>query len=150
MKNYNFLYALLMLLFAAVTAYLITDYVRYDTEREEQSLELGRDAGSAYCRQNWTLCCSRCASVPMSMFAKLMPSTASRQLLASIRQESHRFDLVSGVTVAFARDAFPGKELYAPYFSKALDEFQYIEDSYDYTDDEIDTARWFADDSRRW
>ena len=45
MKNYNFLYALLLLLAAAATVYLITDYVRYDTARAEQSLALGREAG---------------------------------------------------------------------------------------------------------
>lgn len=143
MKNYNFLYALLMLLFAAVTGYLVADYVRYDTDREEQSLELGREAGRRIADElDATLQTVRERAHDYAIEVGAIDE--ADELLASIRQESGWFDLVLGVTVAYARDAFPGKELYSPFFNKALDEFQFVEQTYDYTAADNEAARWFT------
>lgn len=122
MKNYNFLYALLMLLFAAVTVYLITDYVSYDAQREEQSLELGREAGRRIVAELDAVL-QPVRERAHEYVREVESIDGADELLASMRQESHRFDLVSGVTVAYARNVFPGKELYAPYFNKSLGEF---------------------------
>jgi hypothetical protein len=53
--------------------------------------------------------------------------------------------LLLGVTVAFEPGVYDRKERFAPFFNKHRDEFQFVEDNYDYTDRKLETARWYVD-----
>ena len=128
---------------AALTVYSVADYLRYEQEREEKSIELGQRAGIRVAEAlDATL--FEIAARANEYAAALASIDSEARLLESIQQESLRFALVLGVTVAFEPGAFAGKERYAPFFNKARDEFQFIEDTYDYTSNELDTAKWYT------
>ncbi len=129
---------------AGLTAYSVADYLRYNQEREEKSIEVGQRAGIRVAEAldgRLLEIVGRAHEYAASVAA--MDSEA--RLLESIEQESRRFPLVSGVTVAFEPGAFADKERYAPFFNKARGEFQFVEDTYDYTSNELDTAKWYTD-----
>jgi len=126
-----------------LTVYLIADYTSYHREREERSIELGRQAGIrvAEALDSHLFAVSREAD----KFASEVLGTESQvQLLESIRRASLELPLLLGVTVAFEPGRFQGKDRYAPFFNKSRNEFQFVEDTYDYTSRELETARWYT------
>ncbi len=142
--NRLFLYGMLVLGALALTLYLISDYEQYKQERESRSIQLGREAGIRVAKA----LDSRLNAISeraREYAAEVAAMDDETLLLKSIREESLRFPLVLGVTVAFEPGRFSGKERYAPFFNKALNEFQFVEASYDYTDATLPTARWYTD-----
>ena len=127
----------------ALSAVLVVDYVGYRRDRDHRSIALGEQAGT---RVADALDAQLGAvSERARRYAKKVPDVASEErLLASIREESSRLPLILGVTVAYEPGRFLGKDRYAPFFNKSRDEFQFVEDSYDYTSRELDTARWYT------
>lgn len=128
---------------AGLTVYSVADYLRYEQEREEKSIELGQRAGIRVAEAlDATL--FEIAARAHEYAVEIASIDSETRLLKSIKQESLRFALVSGVTVAFEPGAFAGKERYSPFFNKARDEFQFVEETYDYTSTELDTAKWYT------
>lgn len=128
---------------AALTAYTVHDLHQFRENREAQSLELGKNAGHrvADALDETLLKISERATE----YAKEVESIRSEaELLKSIRRESERFPLIIGVTVAFEPGAFAGKDLYSPFYNKARGEFQFVEETYDYTSRESDSAKWYT------
>lgn len=135
--------SLVAVLAAGLTAYSVGDYLRYKNQREQKSLELGRHAGNRVAEAlDATL--FAIAARARQYAVEVATVTSEAPLLEGIKRESIRFPLVLGVTVAFEPGAFAGKERYAPFFNKGLREFQLIEESYDYTSDQLDTAKWYT------
>jgi len=128
---------------AGLTAYSVIDYLRYNQERQEKSIELGQRAGIRVA-EALDAALFEIAGRAHEYAAEIASIDSDARLLESIEQESQRFSLVSGVTVAFEPGAFAGKERYAPFFNKVRDEFQFVEDTYDYTSNELDTAKWYT------
>lgn len=129
---------------AGLTLYSVVDYLRYDQAREEASIELGEHAGIRVAEALDAKLLEIAARA--RQYAVAVASVDSQgRLLESIEQESLRFPLVLGVTVAFEPGAFAGKERYAPFFNKGRGEFQLVEDTYDYTSTELDTAKWYTE-----
>ncbi len=127
----------------ALTAYLIADFMRYEQARENASVHLGEQAGHRVAealdaRLN-------AISARARVYAgEIVDLDSETQLLQSIRDESQRFPLLLGVTVAFEPGQFGGRKHYAPFFNKSRDEFQFVEHSYDYTDSQLATAEWYT------
>ena len=128
---------------AGVAVYSVVDYLAYDEGREEESLAVGRAAGIRVAEAlDATLFeIAARAEEYATVVAKL---DSEARLLESIETESRRLPLVMGVTVAFEPGAFAGKERYAPFFNKERNELQFVEESYDYTSRELDTAKWYT------
>jgi hypothetical protein len=144
LKNPRLLYGMLILGALALTAYFIADYRHYNQEREDKSIQLGEQAGIRVAKA----LDSRLNAISERAGEYVAEVTAidnETQLLQSIKDESLRFPLVLGVTVAFEPGGFMGRERYAPFFNKSRNEFQFIEASYDYTDPTLTTAEWYTD-----
>ncbi|MGH0036341.1 MAG: PDC sensor domain-containing protein [Myxococcota bacterium] len=124
--------------------YLIVDYASYQRERDERTVELGREAGIRVAK---ALDAQLGAIVEHARgFADEVADTDDEKaLLEQIRSASLELPLVLGVTVAFEPGRFPGRDRFAPFFNKSRDEFQFVEDTYDYTDRQLETARWYTD-----
>ncbi|NNE17178.1 MAG: hypothetical protein HKN10_01755 [Myxococcales bacterium] len=128
---------------AALTAYTVHDLREFKESRQARSLEVGQRAGIRVAEAlDETL---SEVSERATEYSKVVARIDSEpELLESIKKESFRFPLVMGVTVAFEPGAFAGKERYSPFFNKARDEFQFIEQAYDYTSRELETAKWYT------
>ncbi len=122
---------------------LLLDYARFKHEREIESLDMGRSAGEQVALKLDSLMFG-VEERALRFATELSGIADERRLLDKIRAESQRFPFVLGVTVAFERGAFPGRDLYAPFYNGDRDAFQFVEDSYDYTSTELDTARWYT------
>ena len=143
-KHLQFLYGVLILGTLALTVHLISDYKHYKQERQEKSMQLGERAGIrvAEALDSELNAISERAKEYAAEVASIDNETL---LLKSIKEESLRFPLALGVTVAFEPGRFIGKERYAPFFNKSLEKFQYVETNYDYTDLTLPTAKWYTD-----
>ena len=131
----------------ALTVYQVSDYEQYMQEREFKSIQLGKQAGTRVAKaldERLNAISERARKYS----AEVAGIDTETLLLKSIKQESRRFPLVLGVTVAFEPGRFSGKERYAPFFNKDLNEFQFVESSYDYTDSTLPTAKWYTDVAR--
>ncbi len=126
-----------------LTVYLVLDYTSYQRERDKRSIDLGERAGV---RVAVALDAElNAVSQHAESFARQVAGIQDeRALLASIRRASLELPLVLGVTVAFEPGRFAGRDRYAPFFNKSRNEFQLVEDSYDYTDRQLETARWYT------
>jgi hypothetical protein len=83
-------------------------------------------------------------------FAKELESGSidADNLLERIERDSHREPFLLGLTVAYARDAYPGggKPLYAPFYDVAAEKMIFCETFYDYTNPARRTdALWYQD-----
>ncbi|MCB1705210.1 MAG: Cache 3/Cache 2 fusion domain-containing protein [Halioglobus sp.] len=143
MRKLKLLYTALLLASLALTTYLVVDYLHYTQERREQSIRLGEEAGHRVA-EALDAQLAAIADRAGEYAADIAGIDTEKDLLRSIRQESKRFPLVLGVTVAYEPDAFLGKPLYAPFFNKSLNRFQFVEDSYDYTEPSRETAAWYT------
>lgn len=143
MRRRGFVFAALLAASAALTIYLLVDLATYTHDREQASIELGKQAGHrvAETLDSLLLAIAKRAEKYTSEVAAIH---SEDELLESIRTESLRLPIILGVTVAFEPDRFLGKERYAPFFNKSKNEFQFVEDTYDYTSDELDTAKWYT------
>ncbi len=142
-KSLRTLFALFVAGAFVIAAYLVHDYRSYKAEREEKSTLLGQQAGlkvaAALDAQLFEI------SARAEQYAGVVSGVSSeKDLLASIQQESQEHPLVLGVTVAFEPGRFAGRERYSPFYNKARSEFQFVEDTYDYTDESLATARWYT------
>ncbi len=126
-----------------LTLYFAFDYRSYQRERAERSLELGRRAGL---RVAAALDAELGAIAERARrFAREVQEIRSEELLLqAIREASLELPLLLGVTVAYEPGRFPGRELFSPFFNKSRNAFQFVEESYDYTDRALETAGWYT------
>ena len=126
-----------------LTVQLVIDYASYQRERDEQSIALGRQAGTRVA-EALDAELSAVSEHAHRLARELRSVEDESRLLASVRQASLELPLVLGVTVAFEPGRFQGRHRFAPFFNKSRDEFQRVEETYDYTDRALDTARWYT------
>ena len=142
-KTRNTALVLMTVAAAALTVYSVYDLQTYKESRKERSLEVGRRAGIRVAEAlDETLFSVSKRAVEYAEEVRTIDAEAA--LLESIRSESARFPFVIGVTVAFEPNAFEGRKLYSPFFNKARGEFQFVEESYDYTSRDTKAAKWYT------
>jgi hypothetical protein len=139
----RFLFGALLIGSLALTVYLIVDYLHYMQARKEQSIQLGEQAGISVA-EDLDAQLGAISARAGEYAATIAAIDNEKDLLRSIRLESHRFPLVLGVTVAYQPGAFMDKTRYAPFFNKSINKFQFVEDSYDYTVPTRLTAEWYT------
>ena len=127
----------------ALTVYFIADYSSYKQDRDQRSIELGKQAGVrvAQALDAQLSAISRRAQTFATQVSTIDTET---RLLESITAESLQLPLLLGVTVAFEPGRFLNKDRYAPFFNKSRNEFQFVEDTYDYTSQALETAKWYT------
>ena len=127
----------------ALTVYLVVDYSKYKQDRDEKSIELGKQAGirvaNALDARLYAV-----AERAVRYATEVVKIQSEERLLESIQNESLELPILLGVTVAYEPGQFLGKDRYAPFFNKSRNEFQFVEDTYDYTSGELETARWYT------
>jgi hypothetical protein len=128
---------------AGLTAFSFYDLRTYKQSRQDRSLEVGKRAGVRVAQALDDMLFS-VSNRALEYAEEVGAITSEAALLDSVRMESDRFPFVIGVTVAFEPDAFEGKKRYSPFFNKARGEFQFVEQSYDYTSRDLDAARWYT------
>ncbi|MGE0621893.1 MAG: cache domain-containing protein [Pseudomonadales bacterium] len=128
----------------ALTVYLAFDYAAYQRDRDERSIELGREAGTRVA-DALDAQLSAVSARASSFSAAIGAVTDEATLLRLIQEESLAVPLLLGVTVAYEPGRFAGRARYAPFFNKSRDEFQFVEESYDYTSPDLATARWYTE-----
>ncbi|MCP5147145.1 MAG: cache domain-containing protein [Pseudomonadales bacterium] len=143
MNFQRLLHGALLLAALALTAYLIADFLRYEQARENQSIQLGEQAGTRVA-EALDARLNAISARARAYAQEIVALDSETQLLQSISEESQRFPLLLGVTVAFEPGQFGGRDRYAPFFNKSRDEFQFVERSYDYTDPQLATAEWYT------
>lgn len=137
------LLVLLIIGASLATLHSVVDALQYKRERRDESIRLGMAAGLRVA-DALDAALFEVAERAGAYAADVTAIDTEAQLLQSIRRESEELRLILGVTVAFEPGAFQGRERYAPFFNKSRDEFQWIETSYDYTDRELETAKWYT------
>lgn len=126
-----------------LTAYLVFDLRDFRQARHDRSIQLGREAGTRVA-EALDAELGAIVSGARAYALDVASITTADDLLQSIRRESLRFPLLLGVTVAFEPGAFAGRERFAPFFNKRREEFQFVEETYDYTSPDLETARWYT------
>jgi len=126
-----------------LTGFLIIDFWSYESARDKRSVELGREAGIrvAAALDAELL---RISARARDFAADVSDIDDEAALLERIRKESLALPLLLGVTVAYEPGRFGGRDRFAPFFNKSRNEFQFVEDSYDYTSGDLETARWYT------
>lgn len=109
----------------ALTVYLVVDYSKYQQDRDEKSIELGKQAGIrvANALDARLYAISERADRYATEVVKIQ---SKERLLESIQNESLELPLLLGVTVAYESGQFLGKDRYAPFFNKSRNEFQFV------------------------
>lgn len=137
------LFGLLLAAAAALVVTLVADLVTYNRDREQASTALGREAGQrvAQTLDEQLLAIAKRAREYARRVSDIRDET---ELLDSLREESRSVSMLLGVTVAYEPGVFQGRERFAPFFNKDRNEFQFVEQSYDYREPGLATARWYT------
>ena len=105
LKNPKRFYGALVIGALLLTTYLISDYRQYIQDREDQSIQLGEQAGIRVASE-LDAQLSEISARAATYAAEVAAIDNEKMLLRSIRKESWRFPLVMGVTVAYAPGQF--------------------------------------------
>ena len=143
MNRSRIAYGLVSAATLVLVVFLITDYIRFQDHRLETSTDLGRQAGTRVADALDSEL-SVVAERAEAFAATIWNTRDESRLLERIREESLDLPILLGVTVAYAPGRFQGRELYSPFFNKIRDEFQFIEETYDYTAEDLATAKWYT------
>ena len=145
-KNYKF-YSVLLIIFIAILAYTVYDYYQYNENRDKQAFKKGEDKREqTKVILNGVL--DTIENVTLNLADKLSKKKHSKnQIEQIIRETAKENGFCVGITVALEPKIINDsvKQLYAPYYSKKNDEVHYIENSYDYTNNSLETAQWYTE-----
>lgn len=143
----------LTILLSVLLAVLAFDYVHTRSQTADSLIRFGQDTSNEL-KDDINELLTEAVDSADTLTTLLENRDVDRaELERKIRQVARAIPQVAGVTVCFEKDAFIADDLYCPYFDKRKNEFVYIEDVYDYTDDTLETARWYTsvrDKGARW
>jgi len=145
-KKYPF-YIVLFIIFSLLLAYSVYDYNHYKKNRNIQAIEKGeniRDEVKGVL--NTVLDSIQIAT--NNLADKLSKKKYSKKEIERIiKQTANKNDFCVGANASFEpvfiNDST--KQLYSPYYSKKQDKIEYVEDSYDYTDNSNASANWYTE-----
>ncbi|MEN8124521.1 MAG: hypothetical protein ABFR32_05265 [Bacteroidota bacterium] len=144
-KNSKF-YTTFLIIFLFLFFYTVYDYYQYNEKRDKQAIQKGES------KRNETKnilngALDTIESVTLNLAEKLSKKHYSKsQIEELIRRTTIENEFCLGITAAFEplyiNDS--SKQLYAPFYTRKYDKIEYIENSYDYTNDTISTAQWYT------
>jgi len=143
MRPKLFLYSLLIIsLFCSI--YFSVEYNSFIQTREDQSKELGIAAVNRLGQKVDSLAANFLKNVQHTK-EEILSFNTEAQLIQNLANAKGVYPNVLGITLAFEPGFFNGKERFAPYYDYSIDSVIYVEDSYDYTDSTLATAKWYTD-----
>ena len=143
-KNYK-IYTFFIIIFSLLLVYSIVDYKKYLANRNNQATEEGeslRDNSKDILNK----VIDTIENATLDLSKKLSEKKYSKKEIEKlIKEAAIKNAFCLGVTVAFEpvyEDTI--KQLFAPFYTKKYDKFEYIENSYDYTDESLETTQWYT------
>ncbi len=137
------LYALLIVA-AFLSTYFIIEYNGFVNQREARSQSLGNEAIDRLTSQVDSLASNFLSRVAVTK-KEILSFNNEKQLFENLERAKSTYPNVHGITVAFEPGFFDGKERFAPFYDYSTDSIIYVEDSYDYTDTSLTTAKWYTE-----
>ncbi|MCA8971270.1 MAG: hypothetical protein KDC95_15875 [Planctomycetes bacterium] len=121
-------------------------YATRSTELQERSVQVGNERVNKIARE-LEVVLERIEGATRRFVSELETGTINTtNLLDRVEKDSYGEPYLLGLTVAYAKNAWPGKKLYAPFFDVASKRMVYCEDYYDYTDPAVrKDALWYQD-----
>lgn len=138
------LYGITAILFVAC-CYVIFDLVRFNKNRQTTAVSLGAKTTSDL-REDVNELLTVVMRQGEALAKQLENSTFSEEeLLEVIKERSLALDQILGVTVAYQPYEFDkSTALFAPYYDKKQKEIIFLEQLYDYSNQQLETSSWFV------
>lgn len=145
MNRYRQFSLLLLVVTLAYTLYSWYDYQSYETDRFEENIRMGETAV-----ENVRVVLDSMIFAIHDHAEKLAPListiTSENELLELLKKESEAIPQIVGVTMAYEPYMFDEKkELYSPFYNKKLNDFQFVEETYNYRDTSLSVSGWYTD-----
>ncbi|MEN8187319.1 MAG: cache domain-containing protein [Bacteroidota bacterium] len=146
LKKTNF-YLFLLAIFIALFSFSVYDYYQYDKNKNREALLKGYKS-SQEIKNSVNKALDSLQKIAFNISEEIskkhIPTDELEDLLKKITLENEFF---IGVTAACTPEHSTNykKELHAPYFSRKNNKIEYIEDSYDYTDESLSNNKWYTD-----
>ena len=144
-KNYK-LYTIFLVIFSLLLAYAVYDYNWYNKNRQTQAIAKGESI-----RNETKIILNGALDTIENATSKLAEKLSEKQYSKKqieqiIKQTSIENEFCLGITAAFEPIYINDttKKLYAPFYIKKYDKFEFIENSYDYTDESLETTQWYT------
>lgn len=138
----------------ALSAYLVYDYCHFIKQRNQLIQQKGEETTAALRNQVNDLLLKIVAEG--NRLAELFGSNEynKAEIEAIIKESSLQISEIQGVTACFEPYGFSAKErLYCPYYNKGAQDYVFVEESYDYTDDSDPATTWYTgvrDNGAKW
>ena len=144
-KKYPF-YIVFFILFSLLLAYSVYDYNQYKKNRNIQAIEKGENIRDEV-KDVLNTVLDSIQIATNNLAEKLSKKKYSKKEIERIiKQTANKNDFCVGANASFEpvyiNDST--KQLYSPYYSKKQDKIEYVEDSYDYTDNSNASANWYT------
>ncbi|MFD1315074.1 PDC sensor domain-containing protein [Namhaeicola litoreus] len=144
-KNKAFYLAILAIFFS-LFLYSLFDYIKFNKDKDRLSYENGINKKDEV-KVALQAAIDSVESYSIYLSELLSKRAYSKKELENlIKREAQKNDFSIGVTVGFEPEiANESKVLYAPFYSKFENKISYVEESYDYTNDSLETAKWYTE-----
>jgi hypothetical protein len=144
MTSFRTTLLILLIVFLGLWIFTIIDYNIYLNKREDQSLSIGDEVINEITKE-----IDRVLLKIQQRTVSLADSISKHKivgepLLDLIEKECKSLEQILGVTVAFEPFVYDSKELYAPYYDKNAGKMIFLDEIYDYTDENVTSARWYV------
>ena len=145
-KNYKF-YTVFLIIFSLLLVYSVIDYKNYNSNRNNQATKKGESLRD-HSKDILNPVLDSIENATLKLANQLSEKQYSKKEIEKIIKKAalgNTFCL--GVTAAFEPIFINDttKQLFAPYYSKKYDKFEYVEESYDYTDESLTNAQWYTE-----
>jgi len=139
-------YIVFFILFSLLLAYSVYDYNHYKKNRNIQAIEKGENIRDEV-KDVLNTVLDTIQIATNNLAEKLSKRKYSKKEIERIiKQTAIKNDFCVGANASFEpvyiNDST--KQLYSPYYSKKQDKIEYVEDSYDYTDNSNASADWYT------
>ncbi len=138
-------YLFLLVLFTGLFLYTAYDYWQYDKNAKKSAFEKGKIINDDV-KVRVDLVIDTIENKTKSLAELLSRREYSKNEIEQlIKNEAEKFDFCIGITAAFEPKFSKGSRvLYSPFYSKLSNKIEYIEASYDYTSDSLETSQWYT------
>lgn len=142
--NLNRVLLVLLITSIAISSYFLVEYNSFINQRENRSKTLGTEAANRLTNQVDSLAASFLERVEVTK-KEILAFKTEEDLYQNLANAKNTYPNVHGITVAFEPGFFNGKERFSPYYDYSFDSIIFVEESYDYTDTTLATAKWYTD-----
>ena len=139
-------YLFLLILFSGLFLYAAFDYWQYDKKQKNSAFQNGKIKKDDV-KVRLDIAIDTIENRTKALAELLSERQYSKSEIEElIKNEAQKYAFCIGITAAFEPEFSDGPSvLYSPFYSKITNKIEYIEESYDYTNDSLETAHWYTD-----